>query len=88
MFLPKNILFTSIVAIIAIAGMHINIAQAANCGGAMPCACGDTVIENTTLTADITCGGAFTGSALTIGASDITLNGGGYKDEPERLRRD
>ena len=78
MFLHKNIIFIAVIVTMAIMGIQINEARAANCGGAVPCACGDTVIENTTLTADITCGGAFTGSALTIGTSDITLNGGGY----------
>ncbi len=78
MFLHKNIIFIAVIVTMAIMGIKIDGARAANCGGAVPCACGDTVIENTTLTADITCGEAFTGSALTIGASDITLNGGGY----------
>ena len=78
MFLHKNIIFIAVIVTMAIMGIKIDGARAADCGGSVPCACGDTVIENTTLTANLTCDGAFTGFALTIGAADITLNGGGY----------
>jgi len=59
-------------------GIQINEAKAADCGGVVPCACGDTVIESIALTADINCDGAFTGSALTVSAPDISIDGGGY----------
>ena len=51
-------------------------AWGANCGGATPCVCGDTVTSSYTLGANLACD---TGTiALTIGANDITLNLGGF----------
>ena len=41
--------------------------------------CGDTVTADTTLTADVTCAAGFSGDALTIGTSGVTLDGGGFK---------
>jgi hypothetical protein len=46
-----------------------------NCGGGLPCKCGDTVMDNHVLTADIT---GCTGNGLTIGTSDITLDCNGH----------
>ncbi|MEM4590055.1 MAG: hypothetical protein QXK21_02205, partial [Candidatus Micrarchaeia archaeon] len=42
---------------------------AKDCGGSIPCDCGDTIIENYTMTSDLSC----SGTALTIGADHITL---------------
>lgn len=49
-------------------------AQAANCGGATVCACGDTVTASTTLTGNLTCAG----HGLVVGANNITIDGGNY----------
>ena len=49
-------------------------AQAANCGGATVCNCGDTVTASTTLTGNLTC----TGHGLVVGANSITVDGGNY----------
>lgn len=50
------------------------ITQAANCGGATVCACGDTVTASTTLTGNLTCAG----NGLVVGANNITIDGGNY----------
>ncbi|MBP6855889.1 MAG: right-handed parallel beta-helix repeat-containing protein [Candidatus Pacebacteria bacterium] len=47
---------------------------AANCGGAVVCACGDTVTSSTTLTTNLTC----TGHGLTVGAHNITIDGNSH----------
>jgi len=47
---------------------------AADCGGATPCNCGDTVTSSYALTGDMTC----TGSCLIVGADGITIDGSGY----------
>ncbi|MEM3407973.1 MAG: hypothetical protein QXW80_00905 [Candidatus Micrarchaeia archaeon] len=52
----------------------VSISFAANCGGSTPCNCGDTIIENYTMTSDLPC----SGTALTIGADHITLDCQGY----------
>jgi len=51
--------------------------QAADCGGATACACGDTVIASTTLAADLDCS-AGPNNSLIVGANNITINGGGH----------
>ncbi len=48
--------------------------KAANCGGAVVCACGDTVTSSYTLTGNLTC----TGNGLRVGAAGITIDGGGF----------
>jgi parallel beta-helix repeat protein len=48
--------------------------RAATCGGATPCACGDTVVASWTFDRHLNCGG----SGLLIGANGITLNGNGF----------
>ncbi len=52
-------------------------AQAADCGGGIVCSCGDTVVGDHTLAADLICPAGFSGNALTIGADGITIDGGG-----------
>ncbi|MEM4389458.1 MAG: right-handed parallel beta-helix repeat-containing protein [Candidatus Micrarchaeia archaeon] len=47
----------------------------ANCGGAVPCACGDTLIASWTMASDL---GPCSGNGLTIGASGITLDCAGH----------
>ena len=51
------------------------VAQAAPCGGAILCACGDTVIADTVLTGNLTCAGT---KGLIIFADGITLDLGGF----------
>jgi hypothetical protein len=51
-------------------------AWGANCGGATPCACGDTITSSYTLTADLTC--ADSAIALAFGANDVTLDLSGH----------
>ncbi len=41
--------------------------------------CGDTIDQSTTLTADVVCPDAFAGAAITIGADNVVLDGGGKK---------
>ena len=74
---------SSISTALAVAGVllffQVPEAQAAQCGpGASPtkavCSCGDTVMGNYTLPANLSC----TGHGLLIGANSITLDGGGY----------
>ncbi|MEM3654348.1 MAG: NosD domain-containing protein [Candidatus Micrarchaeia archaeon] len=55
----------------------LSISFAANCGGSTPCNCGDTIIENYTMTSDLPC----SGTALTIGADNITLDCQGHTIE-------
>ena len=52
----------------------VNRARAANCGGATPCNCGDTVTADYTLADDMTC----TGDCLIVGADGITIDGNGH----------
>ena len=47
-------------------------AWGANCGGATPCACGDTVTSSYTLSDNMSC--TNTGYGLTIGGNSVTLN--------------
>lgn len=47
--------------------------EAANCGGATPCACGDNVIADTTLTAPLTCPRGVSGLTLQ-GTDNVTLD--------------
>ncbi|MEM3030944.1 MAG: PQQ-binding-like beta-propeller repeat protein [Candidatus Micrarchaeia archaeon] len=47
----------------------------ANCGGAVPCACGDTLIASWTMTSDL---GPCSGDGLVLGASGITLDCAGH----------
>jgi len=61
------------IAIMAAAGLAVAIIPAAP-ALAMP-VCGDTLLVNTTLTADLTCAG----NALKIGAAGIILDLGGFK---------
>ena len=49
-------------------------ADAASCGGVTVCACGDTVIADTTLVADLTC----SGPGLIIGADKVKVDLNGY----------
>jgi len=51
------------------------VAQAADCGGAVACICGDTVIEDTVLTGNLNCVGT---KGLIIGADGVTLDLGGF----------
>ena len=53
------------------------IVTAANCGGATPCQCGDTLTSSYTMTSDLTCIGYTHG--IIIGASNIVLDCQGYK---------
>ena len=51
----------------------------ANCGqGLGPCACGDTLITNYTLTADINCEINNNENGLVLGGNGIMLDCGGY----------
>ncbi|PJB19536.1 hypothetical protein CO115_02730, partial [Candidatus Falkowbacteria bacterium CG_4_9_14_3_um_filter_36_9] len=68
----KNLIITSCF-VVAIFGFASH-AQAANCGGGVACACGDTVTASTTLSSDLTC----TGHGLVVGANNITIDGAGY----------
>lgn len=52
-------------------------ALAANCGGLVPCACGDTVIDDVVLTADLVCNTVPT-VGLTVGADGVTIDGAGF----------
>ncbi len=53
-------------------------ARAADCGDTIAvCACGDTVVNDYTLTSDLVCPPVFTGNALTLGADGITIDGQG-----------
>lgn len=64
-----------VVAAIVVGLMVPGRANAANCGaGVAICVCGDTVVANTTLVADLTCAA---GSGLIIGANNrvVDLNG-------------
>jgi len=74
-FLPT---FYAIITFLAIAfifsSVPITPAQAANCGGVTPCACGDTVIASTTLSASLNCS-AIGGDGLIVGANSITIDG-------------
>ena len=49
--------------------------QAANCGGAIPCKCGDTVTSNYVMTTNL---GPCSGHGLSL-ASGVTLDGNGYR---------
>jgi len=51
------------------------VAQAADCGGDVPCSCGDTVVEDTVLTGSLDCSG---GDGLIIGAHGVTLELNGF----------
>ncbi|RJR46017.1 MAG: hypothetical protein C4576_11350, partial [Desulfobacteraceae bacterium] len=44
----------------------------ANCGGVVPCVCGDTVTSDYTLAGDLACTNA--GNALNVGANNITID--------------
>ena len=62
---------------LAVAVVTGSIAGSASAGartGPIPVACGDTVTTDVTLTADLDC----TGTALTVGASNITIDLGGH----------
>ncbi len=45
-----------------------------NCGGSVPCQCGNTVTESVVLTADLSCEGV----GLYVGAEGITIDGNGH----------
>jgi parallel beta-helix repeat protein len=46
----------------------------ANCGGVTPCACGDTITSDYTMTSDLSCGAG----ALTISTDNLVLNCNGF----------
>ncbi len=50
-------------------------AEAATCGGATVCNCGDTVTSDYTLPADLNCSSV---NALLVGADNITIDGNGH----------
>lgn len=52
--------------------------SAADCGGGNACNCGDTVTSSYTFSADLDCSGT-TGHGLIVGASNIVIDGAGYK---------
>jgi len=56
-------------------GILVKKAKAANCGGATPCVCGDTVTSSYTMTSDLNCGA---GDGLIVGANGITINGNSH----------
>ncbi len=56
-------------------GIPRMIILAADCGGAVVCACGDNITSNYTFSANLTC--SFS-DALTVGANSVTINGAGY----------
>lgn len=49
--------------------------NAANCGGTVPCNCGDTVTSDYVMTGDLT---SCTGNGLSIGTDSITIDCSGY----------
>ncbi|MFT7582001.1 MAG: parallel beta-helix repeat protein, partial [Myxococcota bacterium] len=54
-------------------------ALAANCGDTVaPCACGDTVTADFTMTANIVCPATFGGTALVIGGDGLLVEGNGF----------
>ena len=68
----KNII--AILAALLLAMIASN-ASAADCGGAIPCSCGDTVTSDYTMASDL---GPCSSHGLIIGADDITLDCGGH----------
>ncbi len=53
--------------------------RAADCGDTVAaCACGDTVVADLTLGADLVCAATFTGTALSVGADGVTIDGQGF----------
>ncbi len=67
-------IFSFIVTITIFGFFNLKKVEAADCGGDVPCACGDTVIASTTLTADLDCSG--TGQhGLIIGSNDVIIDG-------------
>ncbi|MEM2974278.1 MAG: right-handed parallel beta-helix repeat-containing protein, partial [Candidatus Micrarchaeia archaeon] len=52
--------------------MLLSVSQvvAANCGGTIPCNCGDTVVSSYTMSSDLVC----SGNGLIAGANDITID--------------
>ena len=54
----------------------VRVSASKHCGGAVTCNCGDTVVSDYTLTADLNCGYGFSG--LTVGANNIHINGDGH----------
>lgn len=70
--------FAKVLIILAIAVVAVSLfsseTQAANCGGATVCSCGDTVTASATLTGNLSC----TGHGLIVGANNITLDGNNY----------
>ena len=55
--------------------LAVSVLQAANCGGAIPCQCGDTVTSDYVMTANL---GPCSGHGLSL-ASGITLDGNGHR---------
>jgi|GEM_PF-7077240 len=66
-----------LVLTIAVLGMFFGAANAADCGGDIPCSCGDTLNESRTLNESDSLTGC-SGDALEIDASGITLDCAGY----------
>ncbi len=75
-FLKKGLIGKSVVVSgILIVMLAVATGSAKDCGGAIPCDCGDTVIEDWTFTEDLSCA---KGDGLIIGADGITIDGSGH----------
>lgn len=70
--------WTNCILIIAIAifigGILNSPARAANCGGSVPCACGDNVVANRTLVSDPIIANACAGDGLIMNVPGVVLN--------------
>jgi hypothetical protein len=72
-------MLATILRLTLLMGLGAGLSFAANCGGGTPCACGDTVTINYTLSANLSCPGlTLTQSALTVNNNSITIDGGGF----------
>ena len=75
----KNLLkiILAFTPLMIVAFFSVSTASAADCGGAIDCVCGDTVIASTTLSRNLNCDGGRS-AALKIGADNVTIDGGGF----------
>ncbi len=73
----KTSAFIIIIGVFEIINLHK--AQAANCGGEIPCGCGDTVVASTTLTNNLDCSDEESfAHGLIVGADNITIDGNNH----------
>ncbi|MCK4732564.1 MAG: hypothetical protein KAT65_08905, partial [Methanophagales archaeon] len=75
----KNVILVTAIATVLLVAM-VGSASAADCGAGTgnACQCGDTVIGDWTFTANLTCTDTTTWG-LKVGASNIVIDGAGYK---------